>query len=674
VHARRSVRPLQLVAALCLASAGLRYWGASQVPSPWIVPDEFSYAELARDLYSRGSIDNFYGFVHPLLVGIPLSLTDRPLGYELAKGLQSVAMSLVVVPVYLWGRRLMSSGWALVAATLTVAIPGLAYTGMLMTEVVFYPVATLALWAMARTLEQPTLGFQALASGAIVLAAATRLQGAILAPALLTAAVLFAVIERDRRWVLRLWPTAAALAAAAVAYVVWRLAPGGPWSEVLGGYSDATETSYSVGGAVRYTYWHAADLVLLTGVMPACAVALLALRTFRGREMSIAVRAYIAVTLSAVGWFLVEIGIFTSRHVGHLAERSLLGLAPLLFLGFALWLARGAPRSRLATGVVVAGAVALVASLPVARLASGVSLWDTFTLIPLWRLEVHAEEAPLRLIVVVVAAVLAVAFALVPWRYRLALPAALLVGFAALSVLVTRELAAFSTSLRDKNVGPNPQWIDQRARGSVAFLYSHEILWTSTYVSRFWNAQLDRVVYYLGGAALAGPIAQRPVELREDGLLLADGRPLEADNVVVPRTMTVDGTLLADAPTVEAELWSVRPPVRVREWAQLNSEPGGIRSMTLLVYGCRPGTLRLELLSQRTDQTVVISQGGKLERRLQLKAGQQWRGEIAGRPQQPVGSRVCTFQVDSTIDLIAEPIVEYVPTSADPPSSAGGTA
>jgi hypothetical protein len=252
----RPVRPFHLVAALVVVSAALRYWGASRVSSPWIVPDEFSYAELAHDLYSRGSFDNFYGFVHPLLVGLPLNLADRVLGYEIAKALQAVVMSLVAVPVYLWGRTLMSSGWALVAAALTVAIPGLAYSGLLMTEVAFYPAATLAFWAMARVLERPTWGLQALAACAIALAALTRLQGAVLAPALLTAALLFAVIERDVRLMLRLWPMATALAAAGSVYAAWRLALGGPWSELLGGYSDASETSYDVSAAISYAYWH----------------------------------------------------------------------------------------------------------------------------------------------------------------------------------------------------------------------------------------------------------------------------------------------------------------------------------------------------------------------------------------------------------------------------------
>jgi len=41
-------RPGALLVVLVAASAGLRYWAASRIPSPWITPDEQTYAELGR--------------------------------------------------------------------------------------------------------------------------------------------------------------------------------------------------------------------------------------------------------------------------------------------------------------------------------------------------------------------------------------------------------------------------------------------------------------------------------------------------------------------------------------------------------------------------------------------------------------------------------------------------
>ena len=66
-------------------------------------------------------------------------------------------MSLTAVPVYLWGRSLVGSRGALVAAALTLALPGLVYSGLVMTEVLFYPVLVLAAWAAARAIQEPTL-------------------------------------------------------------------------------------------------------------------------------------------------------------------------------------------------------------------------------------------------------------------------------------------------------------------------------------------------------------------------------------------------------------------------------------------------------------------------------------------------------------------------------------
>src|SRR5919201_1838769 len=76
------------------------------------------------------------------------------------------------------------------AAALTLASPGLVYTGFLMTEVSFYPVLVLVAWAMAAALEEPTLDRQALLLGTMLLAFATRLQAVVLVAVLVLALLL----------------------------------------------------------------------------------------------------------------------------------------------------------------------------------------------------------------------------------------------------------------------------------------------------------------------------------------------------------------------------------------------------------------------------------------------------------------------------------------------------
>jgi asparagine N-glycosylation enzyme membrane subunit Stt3 len=120
-------------------------------------------------------------------------------------------MSLTAVPVYLWTRSLARPAWALVAAALTVAVPGLAYSGLVMTEVAFYPALVLAAWALARALERPTLRRQSWLVAAAALAAMTRLQAFVLLPVFVTAVALKVILDRRPREALRLWPAAAGL-------------------------------------------------------------------------------------------------------------------------------------------------------------------------------------------------------------------------------------------------------------------------------------------------------------------------------------------------------------------------------------------------------------------------------------------------------------------------------
>src|SRR5439155_1918514 len=180
--------------------------------TPWILPDETLYGELGRSLYHSGSFEilghpvRFYSLVYPAIAGLPLSLGDAGLGYSLLKPLQALVMSLAAVPTFLWARTLMSRGWALAAAALALTVPGLAYSGLMMTEVAFYPIATLALLLLARALVCPSPTNQMLAVAGIVLASATRLQAVVLAPAFVTALLLLAVFEREPRLLLRYWP------------------------------------------------------------------------------------------------------------------------------------------------------------------------------------------------------------------------------------------------------------------------------------------------------------------------------------------------------------------------------------------------------------------------------------------------------------------------------------
>ena len=76
-------------------------------------------------------------------------------------------------------------------------IPGLTYSGLLMSEALYYPVATLGVWALASCLRDPTLSRQAVLLGAVAVALATRLQAIGFGAAIVVGVCLVAASERS---------------------------------------------------------------------------------------------------------------------------------------------------------------------------------------------------------------------------------------------------------------------------------------------------------------------------------------------------------------------------------------------------------------------------------------------------------------------------------------------
>ena len=178
-----------------------------------------------------------------------------------------------------------------------------------------------------------------------------------------------------------------------------------------------------------------------SAIVPACAVAALAL----ARPDSPEVRAYLAVTLAFAAGFVGEVGLFASRYVGRLAERDLLGLAPLFFLGLCLWLDRGAPRRRASSYVVAFAAAALVLALPLGRLVHKAALPDAFTLIPVWQLGSY------DVVVWSFAAVAVLAFAsAAATACSSAIPVALALVFVVMSISVSQYVAKEASLLEDR--------------------------------------------------------------------------------------------------------------------------------------------------------------------------------------------------------------------------------
>lgn len=648
----RLLAPWLILVAVVAASVVARAVSGLRIEGLWIAPDEMIWGGLGRSLWEHGNLralggeQQLFGVVYPALVGGPLALAGLERGYDILKLVQPIVMSATAVPVYLWARRLASPGWSLLAAVLTLAVPGLLYSGLIMSETVFFPAVVLAAWATAAALEEPTLGRQGLLVAAVLLAGATRLQALVLPLVVLTAIGLHAFIVRDRRRALRLWPALATFAVLGGVWVVWRtLAAGSPLG-ALGGYAAAAEADYGVGHVLRFTAYHGAALVLLVAIFPACAVALLLIRALAGREPSSAMAAYVATAGALALWLVAQTGAFTSVFVEGFSDRYLLPLAPVLFVGFAAWLSRGAERPRPATAAVVLGVFGLLAFLPLRELVVQEAAWQSLTIVPLIWLGEHVSEGAFELAFWGSAAAALLAFALVPRRAVALLPGLALAFLVTASAASTREVVQNVAFDQRNLVGERHGWVDEGADGPAAYFYVGEFPPNVVWHQLFWNEDLRRV-YVFGGLReeVALPLAT-PVRPDPEGrLVLPDGQgPSERYAVAI------DGVALEGEPLDRVELgyelygltlWRLDPPARV-SWIRAGiREDGDMHGPAVMtVWNCGGGRLELTLLPKLSTRVELRLNGA--EYRIIPFAGEEHvNTTVFAQP----GADTCRFEV-----------------------------
>jgi hypothetical protein len=652
VSGRRQWVPL---AALVLVSTAFRAWAAVSVPVPWIAPDEMVYGLLGRSLYLHGSLEilggptPFYSLLVPALVGFPLTAFGLTSGLDILQGLQAFVMSLAAVPVYLWAHSLVSRRWALVAAALTVAVPGLTYAGLLMSEVLFYPLFVLAAWAGAATIVRPTTPRQILLVVAIVAVCLTRLQAIVLLPALATAAVVDAWLARSWSSLRRLVPAAGVLGALVLVWLGWRLASGGG---ALGSYEVVASTSWSIGAAAKYVLYHAASLLILSGLFPAAAVALMLVRAARHGEPDPSVRAYLAVASSLCVWLVVEVGVFTSHYSDRIVERNLIALAPVLFVGLVVWVGGGTLGSRLERALVALAAGVVLVLLPIDRYVNISGMHDALTLVPLYKLSTATSLDTINWVYPAVVGVLVVALGFAPRRWLRFAPLVLLVAFVGASVLSSQFAVDQAAEQQRTFLGKNPSWVDRKAEGSVAYLYDGEPAWNGVWHTLFWNPKIDRV-YDLSGEEVPGPLPQAPAEVRSDGRIFVPPSAWQpGDYAVVSDWSTLVGEKLKGVKQqgltqTGLRLWRVEPPLRFRDrisGLQVNGDIYATITARLDSYDCRAGTYRLTLIVKQ-PQTVDIRVNGRLARRLRFdQEVPSWHGDF---PVNGHGGQ-CTLEVTPT--------------------------
>ncbi len=643
--ARRS-SGVAAVAVLVSVAAAARFLTVRSVPTPWVTPDETLYALLGRNLYGRGGLGvlgeqiGFYSVVYPAIVGLPLSIGDLARGYTLLKVLQAVLMSLTAVPVYLWARTVARPRFALAAAALTVTVPGLVYSGLVMSEVAFYPALTVAAWLTARALVRPSIGRQLIVVVAVGMVTLTRLQGLVLVPAVLGAVVLKALLDRDRRGLRAYWPLAAAAAIVALA----ALAAG---ASSLGGYATIASSGYDAGRVAGFVAYHAGALLLACGVVPLCAVAMLWLDAVRGRQGSSEVRAYLAVAAAFTFCTVALVGTFASRYSDRIVERGLLCLVPLLFVGLAAWLDSDAPRRYAAAATVAFAASALVLALPYDRFVGPASLQDSMTFASALQLIASFPRITPLVLLGATGAVLAALFALLPRRLAPVLVGVLAVLFVAESWSASRAVRSASAAQQARLLGADPRWIDAATSRPTAFVFGGGAYVDAAWEHAFWNRRVRRV-YDFPGAVVVGPMPQRELELRGDGVMRVDGRPIAEGYVVLPSFATPAGERIASTTLTGADvdalaLWRLEGAPRMLEWRAGFVPNGDIPfEAELREFGCGRGGTFLVTLIGKAAASVEVLLNGKTVATVPLAAGEDRTQVVhagAGR------NRECTLRL-----------------------------
>jgi hypothetical protein len=629
---RRADLTLALVALIAMST--LAYGLAdNRVPGLWIMPDEAIYADRAVRLWQDGSLSVFggpgagYGLLYPVLAGPSLvfgSLTSLHL-------LQAFVMSLAAVPVFLYGRRLMPPAYALLAAALTLGSPLLLYSGFVMTEALFYPLAALTLLAIARAVETGAVRDQTVALALIAAAIATRTQAVVFVAVLAAAALLDATVARDWSRLRSFWPAWLTLLAVALVTVA---APG-----VFGSYAGTLSGGYPIAASLRLTSEHLAYLVLSTAVLPFAALGVLIVAALRrGRGGDDAARALLTVTVCATVAVCAQVGFFSARFAPHLLGRDLASLPPLLFLVFALWLGRGLPRGRWVVPPVCFAVLALLALTPWNKLVVIAALPDSFDIALVYRLSAHVDAAT---IVTLAGVALLAFFAVVPRPAGLALPALMLTLLVATSVSASTLIVPRARADEQALLGSPRDWVDRAIDSDATYLYDGEPEWNSVWQQRFWNKRLAHVLTF-PPTRVPGPMVQEAHAPTASGYVAIRDR-----YAVATDRYTFFGRPVAHhARGVDLEpltLWRLAAPARLST-VTTGFLPNGdlVGPGTVTVYSCAGGNLELTLLPKDTDVVTVTLDGAHVLR--QGIAGlRSWHGAI---PVPASHTRTCHFTIE----------------------------
>jgi hypothetical protein len=525
-----------------------------------VMSDELQYAKLAQSIGDtlspipniRGAYTGSLAQLYPLLMAPFIHFFSMPTAFRALHGLNAVLMASTAIPAYLLTREVVPSKLAAyLVAALTISIPWMVMSTMLLTEVAAYPAFVWAILALQRALARPTPQRDLLALGGLFLAFLARTQFLILVPIFAAAIVLHEAgweLTQTRRPLRALrdgavravrghrvlaWTGGLGLAVAAL------LALAGKLDQGLGRYATTVHGGHLLPhGILSATAKHIDFVAVGIGVVPFVLAAAWAFSVLV-RPSKKNGHAFAVLSILTVAAVAFEATSFNLRFAagGPIQDRYLFYIVPLLFVGMVACLLD--ERRRSIAVLVVGGLFAWLASIttygPTSLLffASPDTVWHNVLQGRAWQLGnlVGAHLTATDLIVggtIVLSIVLAFALRRLPRNATLGVVGAVLLVYCLVETAYVFDKVVPSVNNGAPATLVGRDWIDEavpagtKVGAVVAPINANwdgaprvwgpggtEAVWQD---AEFWNKSIDRVYLY-GGYGAYAPFKNLPFSL-----------------------------------------------------------------------------------------------------------------------------------------------------------------
>ena len=546
---RRLPKPRVLLPLLLayIALFSLYAWQAWSRDTVTLFSDEIEFTQVSRTIAETGHATLRAGPGQPAtsvslfayLAAPVWWIDDVGTAYLLIKLLGVALMTATIFPAYAIARRVVSTPYAFFAAIGATVAPALSYSPFLVDEPLAYVAATVGFLLILRAAIAPSLRDVVLALAACAVCLFVRTQLAvmfvILGLALLAYLWRTPPVRRWRTtWSIGDWVGAATLTVGAAALV-----------SAAVGHRSVTWYVATVTDKQRlleYGLWAFGALAIGVGILPL--VATLAAVARRAHPQDAPTTAFATVCVAAIAVF----GMYTAVKAAYLsktfaivvAERNLIYLTPLLFVGLALALERRR-YSLLAVAAATGLATYLVSTTPLNLdrypyyEAHGLAIAALANRIPAW----PAERIENVLIVIALTSGLALAGLTVARRRRVVLGAGAALAAFTLVWSLTTEIYAANGERRASDQAyaalPKPaDWVDQMTgRRGTLFIGQGISDPIPIWQLEFWNPSIR----WFWGVDGSTPRGVTPNLLRPDGTL--DPAHLGAEYAVVSKGLRI---------------------------------------------------------------------------------------------------------------------------------------